>query len=227
MLAARHGLNLGDEIEVLEKEFTIVGLSRGTSSWMTSFFFVPKPAAEELLLTPGANSFVLVSTTSGADLGAVLERLNRISDVNALTKQQMAANDLKLFARVFSAPLKLMVSIAFLVGTMIVGLISYTATVERQRDYGVLKAIGAKNRVLYRVVVTQSVVAAVTGAAFGVVVANAAVRMIMRFRPQFLVVIEPADLALALLAGIGMALLAAAFPARVLARLAPADVFRK
>jgi len=112
-------------------------------------------------------------------------------------------------------------------GNVIVGLIIYTATLERQREYGVLKAIGAKNRVLYQVVLTQALVASLAGALLGILLANGAVRLIMAARPQFLVVIEPADLAQALLAGLGMALLAAIFPTRVLAGLAPAEVFRK
>ena len=227
VLAARHGLQLGDQIEVLERDFTLVGLSNGTSSWMTSFFFIRKQDAEELLLAPGATSFLLVTTSDDTDLDGILQRLNRFSDVNALTKREMAVNDLKLFAKVFSTPLKLMVAIAFLVGTMIVGLIIYTATVERQREYGVMKAIGAKNLVLYRVVLTQALFASLAGALFGVLLANGLARWIMAVRPQFLIVIEPQDIRQALLAGLGMALIAAIFPTRVLAGLEPAEVFRK
>jgi putative ABC transport system permease protein len=228
VLAARHGLQLGDKIEVLEKDFTIVGLSNGTSSWMTSFFFVRKDAAEELLLAPeNATSFLLVSTSKGADLDALLQRLNDFSDVNALTKRQMASNDLQLFAKVFSTPLKLMVAIAFLVGAMIVGLIIYTATVERQREYGVMKAIGVKNRVLYQVVLVQALFASLSGALLGIVLADGLARWIMVVRPQFLIAIEWRDIEQALVAGLGMAVVAAIFPTRVLARLAPAEVFRK
>jgi len=227
VLAARHELRLGDKIEVLEKDFIIVGLSNGTSSWMTSFFFVRKDAAEELLLAPDAMSFLLISTSKDADLDAILRRLNGFSDVNALTKGQMAFNDIKLFAKVFSAPLKLMVAIAFLVGAMIVGLIIYTATVERQREYGVMKAIGVKNRVLYRVVLVQALFASFSGALLGILLANGLARWIMMVRPQFLIAIELRDIEQALLAGLGMALVAAIFPTRMLARLAPAEVFRK
>lgn len=227
MLADRHGLRLGDQIEVLDKDFTVVGLSNGTSSWMTSFFFIRKEAAEELLLAHGATSFLLVTTSKDADQDGILRRLNRFAGVNALGKNEMAANDLKLFARVFSAPLEMMVAIAFLVGTMIVGLVIYTATVERQREYGVMKAIGARNHVLYRVVLTQALAASLAGALLGVLLANGASGWIMAVRPQFLLVIEPLDIGQALLAGLGMALIAAIFPTRVLAGLAPAEVFRK
>jgi len=227
VLAERHGLNLGDQVEVMGRDFTIVGLSSGTTSWMTSFFFVRKQDAEDLLLAPGATSFLLLTTSDGADLDKILRRLNDFSGVNALTKKEMASNDLKLFAKVFSAPLKLMVGIAFLVGTMIVGLIIYTATIERQREYGVIKAIGAKNRFLYQVVLTQALFASIAGSSLGILLANGAAQWIMSARPQFLIVFEPVDSGQALLAGLGMALLASIFPTRVMAGLAPAEVFRK
>jgi ABC-type lipoprotein release transport system permease subunit len=49
----------------------------------------------------------------------------------------------------------------------------------------------------------------------------------MAARPQFLIVYDLADVGWALFAGLGMALLAAFFPARVVAGLAPAEVFRR
>ena len=116
-----------------------------------------KQDAEDLLRAPGVTNFLLLITSDNANMDDIVQRLHNLSDVNALTKREMAANDLKLFAKPFSAPLKLMV------GTMIVGLIMYTATVERRREDGVLKAIGAKNRFLYRVVLTQALLASIAG----------------------------------------------------------------
>lgn len=167
--------------------------------------------------------------SGSADLApqALRERLRTLQGTNVLLKDEMIANDGKLFARVFSGPLKLMVSIAFLVGTLVVGLVIYTATVERQREYGVLKAIGARNGLLYQVVTTQALIAAGAGVVLGGGFAYAAARLIMTLRPQFLVTYEPAVVAEAVLAGLGMALIAALFPARTVARLAPADVFRR
>jgi putative ABC transport system permease protein len=128
---------------------------------------------------------------------------------------------------VFSAPLKLMVGIAFLVGSMIVGLIIYTATVERQREYGVIKAIGGKNRFLYRLVVTQALFASIAGSLLGLLLANGAAQWIMAARPQFLIIFDPVDSGQALLAGLGMALMASIVPTRVMTGLAPAEVFRR
>ncbi len=227
VLAKRHGLKIGDNFAILDQNFTIVGLSDGTTSWMTSFFFILKPAAETLLRAPGATSFLLIDTKTSANITDIQSRLNKLPGINALTKAEVATNDLKLFAKVFSAPLKLMVGIAFLVGTMIVGLVIFTATIERQREYGVIKAIGAANRVLYKVVTAQALVAALAGALAGVVLAYLIGQAIMAVRAQFLIIIEPRDILMAFVAGLGMALAAALFPARVIAGLAPAEVFRK
>lgn len=227
VLAERHGLRLGETFEVMGQDFTIVGLSEGTTSWMMSFFFIRKSAAEKLLRAPGATSFLLVVTETGTNLVGIQSRLNELSGINALTKDEMAANDLKLFAKIFSAPLKLMVGIAFLVGTMIIGLVIYTATVERQREYGVLKAIGASNGVLYRVVTTQALAAGLFGALAGWLLAYGVAQGIMILRPQFLITLDLWGVGMAFIAGLGMALAAALFPARVIAGLAPAEVFRR
>jgi putative ABC transport system permease protein len=227
VLAERHDLGTGNTVKILGQTFAVVGLSDGTTSWMTSFFFIRKSAAEALLRTPGATSFLLVTPVPGVTAETLRDRLAEISGVDALLKPDMAANDLALFARFFAAPLKLMTGIAFLVGALVVGLVIYTATVERQREYGVLKAIGARNTTLYQVVVFQALIAAVSGVGLGILLAYATSEVIMTARPQFLVVLDPSEAVRAVLVGLGMALAAALMPAHVVSRLAPAEVFRR
>ena len=227
VLADRHGLHLGDRFKIMDREFTIVGLSQGTTSWMTSFLFVRKTAAEALVRVPGATSFLLISPAAGQDPETARLRLESIPGTQALLKTEMIANDSKLFGRLFSAPIRLMAGIAFLVGTLVVGLVIYTATIERRREYGVLKAIGAPNRVLFGVVTLQALAASVAGSLGGVALAVAAARAIMQLRPQFLIILEPTAAGGAIIAGVSMALLAALLPARIIGKLPPADVFRR
>jgi putative ABC transport system permease protein len=227
VLAERHGVRVGDTIDVMGHALTVSGLSDGTTSWMTSFVFVRKDAAEALLGTPGATSFVLVAPSPGVSAEILRDRLGRLPGVEVVPKDGMIANDLKLLARYFSAPLRLMVGIAFLVGALVVGLVIYTATVERQREYGVLKAIGVRPRRLYALVAAQALITAALGTAIGLGLAFVAGWLIAVLRPQFLVAIVPSALIWVSLSGLGMALVAALFPARLVAHLAPADVFRR
>lgn len=227
VLAARHDVTIGDRLILMGQTFVVVGLSAETTSWMTSFVFVRQETAQALLWAPGATSFLLVTPEAGTPATTVRDRLSDLPGSDALLKTDVAANDLRLLARVFSAPLKLMVGIAFLVGTLVVGLVIFTATVERQREYGTLKAVGARSSLLYRLVVTQALVSAGAGSVLGVGLALGVARLIVAARPQFLVVYEPPAVAQALVAGLGMALLAALLPARAIARLEPAEVFRR
>ena len=119
------------------------------------------------------------------------DHLSTLPGTHVLLKSELVANDVALLTRSFSAPLQLMVTIAFLVGVLVVGLIIYTSTIERQREYGVLKAIGARNRILYRVVTIQAGLVAIVGSIIGIGLALVAAQLIMTLRPQFLIVIEP------------------------------------
>ena len=149
VLARQHSIATGDKLPVLNRTFTVVGLSADTATWMTSFAFVRKTAAESLLLAPGATGFLFVTPAHGISADIVRDRLSTLPRTHILLKSELVANDVALLTRVFSAPLRLMVTIALLVGVLVVGLIIYTATVERRPEYGVLKAIGARNRRLY------------------------------------------------------------------------------
>jgi putative ABC transport system permease protein len=226
-LAGQHDIAVGQVIEVVGQPFNVVGLSEGTTSWMASFFFMQKTAAERLLGLPGVTSFLLITLSGDVALERVRDTLGDLPGSDALMKSEVAANDVRLFARFFAAPVRLMASIAFLVGALVVGLVIYTATVERQREYGVLKAIGAPNRTLYRIVAAQALIAALVGVAGGVLLAYLAANLIMFLKPQFLVVLAAADVVPAVVAGLVIALLAALFPARLMAMLAPAEVFRR
>lgn len=228
VMADLHGFTLGDTIEILDEDFTVVGLSGGTNSWMASFLFVDKQAAERLFLTPGATAFLLLTLEPEADPVTVETRLwRRLRDVEILPAATFKQNDLDLLVQVFAIPMQMMVAIAFAVGTAILGMVIYTATVERVREYGVLKAVGAENWHLYWLVTQQGLVTAVLGVSLGIGLAWLAGRWVMNLSPQFLVIFETDAILLTSLSGIMMGLLAALLPARYVGRLDPARVFRK
>jgi putative ABC transport system permease protein len=229
VLAKEHNIVPGDKLTLQGKQFTVVGLSNGTSMWAASLMFVRKDALAVLMGRPGMNSFLLVTPAAGVSPQALHDQLSSLPALqnnSVLLKSEMIANDTQLFARVYTAPITIMVIIAFLVGALVVGLIIYTATMERQREYGVLKAIGAHNSLLYRLVVAQALIASSAGSLIGVALAYLVGQLIIWVSPQLLVAIAPIAVGESLLAGLVMALLGALLPARAVARLAPAEVFR-
>lgn len=226
-IASRHDLGVGDTTSVLGRDLRIVGISKGVTTWMVSYVFVRTTAAEALLRAPGIASYLLVRPQDGVSAEVVRDRLRGLPGMNAELKSTMVANDRRFFTRFFTPPIRLMAGIAFLVGALVVGIVLYSATMERRREYGVLKAIGARGRVLYRVTLAQAFLVTVAGAATGIAIALGSAELIMEARPQFLIAYAPETVAAALGAGALMALLATLLPARVIASTAPADVFRR
>lgn len=227
VLADRHDVRVGDEFGLMGQTFSVVGLSAGTTTWMLGYVFMWLDAAQKLFGTPTAISLVLVTPSPGVSPEQMRSRLTGISGADVLLKSDLIATTRRTYLSVLGPILDLIAAIASVVGTLVVGIVVYTATVERQREYGVLKAVGAHNRVLYRVVVLQALAAAVAGSILGVGLALGASQLIMLLRPQFLITVEPTSALQALAIGLGMALVAALVPARMLARLAPAEVFRR
>jgi putative ABC transport system permease protein len=126
----------------------------------------------------------------------------------------------------FLPVLWVLVVVAFVVGTAIIGLIIYTATVEKTKEYGVLKAIGFSNRRLYKVVLQQSLLAASAGFVVGCLLSAVLGPAIERVVPVFVTDIRQGDIVFAGMGAFVMAVLASFVPARPMARLDPAEVFR-
>ena len=227
VLASSHDLTVGSRVRILGRDFIVSGLSDETTSWMLSFAFLNKSDAEALFLTPGATSLLLVQPRPGIAAETVRDEVRALPGLGSELKTTLAENDRQFFLRYFSPPIQLMAGIASLVGALVVGLVLYTATIERQREYGMLKAIGASARRLYRVTLLQALIVTLLGAIPGLLLALGASRVIEQLRPQFANAYDARGIAFAIGASFAMALLATALPTRVIAGLAPADVFRR
>ena len=224
VLAQRHGLRLGDRIDILSGRFRIVGLSEDTASWMVSMVFLRHDAATALLRAQDATSLILVN----GEASLTAQRLrDALPDFSVVTRETVAANDTSLFASILSTPLRMMVVIAVGIGALLVGLTIYSATVERVREYGVLKAVGMRNRTLYGIVARQALGAAALGFVVGLVLVWLAAAGIQRAWPQFLVVIDRSSILQAGIGALMMALLASLLPARYVGGIDPARIFRR
>ena len=69
--------------------------------------------------------------------------------------QAIVENDRRLIISIFGIPIRLMVAVAFAAGTLIIALTAYTSVAERRREYGIVKAMGARGRFLAATAVRQ------------------------------------------------------------------------
>ena len=228
VLASEHGLGLGSALEYRGARLRIVGLSSGTSGFMTPLAFAPRETVNALSRLPGTASFFLVQPDPGVEPDALAARINRtVPGVSALTRSEVAANDRRLFVDPFSGPLLAMVTIAFVVAILVIGLAVYSSIAERGREYATLKALGLRSRALIQLVGVQAAALAAAGSALGSVLAFGAARGISALAPKYLIAISAGAVTTVAASALAMALLAALVPARLLARLDPASAFRR
>lgn len=227
VMAEAHGLRVGDLLTVRGRRLRVVGLTVRTASWMTPLVFVSRRIAGTMQGRPDAASFVLASS-EGASPRELADRLReRLPEASVLTREELRRNDRELMAASFNAPLLVMVLIALSVGALVIAISTYGFVAERRREFGSLKAIGARNSRLYRIVSLQAVTIALVGLAAGLGLREAAGAAIEAAWPKFLFVSLPAHYALTAGAALAMGLVGALVPARVIARLDPAEVFRR
>jgi putative ABC transport system permease protein len=224
VLAHRYGLHLGGTLPLMGRSFRIVGFASDAAGFMVTFAYVTHSATDSLLSAPGTTSVVLIAARPG-QAAAVQARL-QAKGFNVVPKAEMAAADRRLLTGIFGAFLALTVLIAFLAGVAVISLTAYTSVVERRREYGVVKAIGATGRHLSAVVVGQSLVLAAFGLAAGWLLYLLGRALILWYRPQFAVVITRGTIELAASAALLMAVLGALLPARRLEALDPATAYR-
>jgi putative ABC transport system permease protein len=111
------------------------------------------------------------------------------------------------------------VALAIVVGFLVVFLSMYTAVVERTREIGILKALGAKPGTVVTILVREALVLAVVGWLIGVLLAFAAKALIMGLVPASLQVVNvPAWWPIAAAIAIGGAILGAIYPGMKAAR---------
>ncbi|HEX6023823.1 MAG TPA: ABC transporter permease [Solirubrobacter sp.] len=226
-MARGHGLAAGDSLVVRGRRLRIVGLTDRTASWMTPLVFVTRAEAATMQEAPDAVNFVLVRG-DGRDAGELVAQLRRLyPGLNVMTREELVANDRALMSRTFNAPLLVMVLIALAIGALVIAITTYGFVAERRREFGSLKAIGARNGRLYRVVSGQALAIAAVALVAGIALGQGAAWAIERLWPKFLFVSLPSHYAVVVVAALVMGLVGALVPARVLARLDPAEVFRR
>lgn len=226
VFADNNGLEVGDALNVDGVRLEIVGTARGGNAFVSQFGWAPISDVSGLLGVEDVVNYFLVRTT-GADPEAVAARIEReVPGVQAITEEEFADKNTADLREGFLPIIWVLVVIAFAVGIAVIGLTIYTATLEKSREYGVLKAIGFSNRRLYGIGYQQALVSGMAGFAAGTVLSFALAAVLERFIPSFATTIRGGDVALAGGGALAMALLSSFIPVRPVARLDPASVFR-
>lgn len=226
-IAEQSGIHIGEPVEILGEEFTVVGLSEGTANLTNSVAFITRADFARLRGDDATASYLLANIAPGEEPEVVARRIEAIvDDVTAQTRQEFAAQERKVINDMSTDVVAIMNLVGVLIGMAVMALTVYTATLARRAEYGILKALGARSRQLYGVVLIQAFISVAIGFALGIgftlvlsaIVPRTGLNLALQMR-------VPALLNVGVIA-IVIAGISAILPIKQIARLDPATVFR-
>jgi putative ABC transport system permease protein len=165
-------LRVGDTLELNDHRAVVVGICRVSRTFQsqpvlyTTYSRATKFAPRERKLL----SFVLVKAAAGADLEALCQTIRRDTGLAAYTKKGFRDLTMGYYMKYTGIPINFgtAVALGFLVGIAIAGQVFYSFTLENLRHFGALKAMGARNSVLLRMILLQALHVGVLGYGIGV-----------------------------------------------------------
>ncbi|WP_421828482.1 ABC transporter permease [Larkinella sp.] len=166
------GLKPGDYFEVNGKKVYNAGLTRGARSFGGGLLaFTTIERARYLANVPTNKvSFYLVKPKTGVLEATVIRQINQsITGVRAWNADDLSQVTVKtvLATNGIAASFGSLIGFAVISGLVIIGLTLYSAAIDRIKDYGTLKAIGATNGYVSRLILTQALLFAVVGYVVG------------------------------------------------------------
>ena len=222
---------IGDRVEIGEHRARVVGFTHGIRSFTTSPFVYTsfknslnytRPEAREDQL-----AYILVKAAPGFTPDEVLENLRaRVKDVDIYTKAEFSRRTRFYWMFTTGAGLAVLTAalMGLVVGVAVVAQTIYAATMDHIREYGTLKAMGATNGYLYRVLIEQAVWSAVLGYGFAMI---AAYFIVQGSEKGGALILMPVAMKIGmLLLAVFMCITAALVSINKVTRLDPAMVFR-
>ena len=222
---------IGDRVEIGDHRARVVGFTRGIRSFTTSPFVYTsfknalnytRPEAREDQL-----AYILVTVAPGVRSREVLESLHaRLTDVDIYTREEFSRRTRFYWMFTTGAGLAVLTAalMGLVVGVAVVAQTIYAATMDHIREYGTLKAMGASNGYLYRVLIEQAAWSAVLGYAFAMFAAHFIVQA--SEKGGALILLPPAMKIAMLVLAVFMCIAAALVSINKVTRLDPAMVFR-
>jgi putative ABC transport system permease protein len=171
--------NIGDRVEIGDHRARVVGFTHGIRSFTTSPFVYTsfknslnytRPEAREDQL-----AYILIKVAPDFTPEEVQKNLrSRLTDVDVYTSDEFSRRTRFYWMFTTGAGLAVLTAafMGLIVGVAVVAQTIYAATVDHIREYGTLKAMGATNRYLYRVLIEQAVWSAALGYTLALIIAH-------------------------------------------------------
>jgi putative ABC transport system permease protein len=223
--ADRLGIRLGDRFTVMGMPVRAVGFSTGGSSITNTTVFVDR--AEFARIHDDRVSYVLAGLDAGADPRTVADRIRaEVDGVTVQSRERFAESEARVVTDMSADLLRLMSTMGLVIALAVIALGLMTATLNRLRDFAVLKALGARTPRLAGAVAIQVVLTVVLASAVATTAALALAWLLPTAAPAVQMTITATAVAQTTATALPVGLIAALWPLRRIAAIDAATAFR-
>jgi putative ABC transport system permease protein len=215
--------------EINGKRARVVGFTQGIRAFTTSpYVFTTFKRAQEYANVPDdQTTYILVKLVPGANVEQVRrDILDRVKDVDVVTNREFSrmTQFYWMFTTGAGVAVLLAAMLGLVVGFVVVAQTIYATTMDHLREFGTLKAMGAPNSYVYRVIIKQAAISAVIGYFLGMIVS---VFVVHASQKGGAAILMPTPMAIGMFfLTLGMCVGAALVSINKVTRLDPAMVFK-
>ena len=170
IMARSKKIKVGDSIDILEHKFRVAGIvepGRGARK------FLPVDTMQDLIGAPGRASIFYLKLDDPANADAVVDEIkhvpgmeNHVASSMSYYLSMMTVNHLPGL----SAFINVVIVISVTIGFIVIFQAMYTAVMERTREIGILKSLGASKLYIVNVILRETASLAVAGIVLGILI---------------------------------------------------------
>ncbi len=216
-------IKVGDTIEILSKPFRVAGIvehGKGARK------FLQIGTLQELIGAQGKASVFYVKLDNPANANAVVSEVRTVPGMERYSVRSMA--DYLSMLTTSNMPglstfIDVVIAVAVCIGFIVIFQAMYAAVMERTREIGILKSLGASKLYIMNVILRETLLLAVLGIVVGIVISLAAREGIVQRFPTLRILVTGPWVIRATIIAICGAILGAIYPAFKAARKDPID----
>jgi len=169
LFADQHHAKVGDHFDVLNQSFRVCGIvehGKGARRYL------PITTLQDLLGSEGKASMFYVKTDTPENAQAVVEAVKHVPGMDQYVARSLA--EYASLMTVANIPflgtfIDIVIGISLIIGFIVIFQSMYTAVMERTREIGILKSLGASKLYVVNVVLRESLLLGIGGVLLGLV----------------------------------------------------------
>ena len=222
-IAAAQHLHVGSKMEVLNHTFNVCGIVQNGKGARK---FMPISTVQDLIGAPNRASIFYIKLDDPGNADAFIADLKKIPGMEQYNTQSvkewlslMTPDSLPGF----STFINVVIGVSVCIGFIVIFQSMYTAVMERTREIGILKSMGASKGYIVGLILRETTALAIAGIIFGIIISYAASYGIVHKFPTIRVVVQSDWVLKAAIIAIIGAMLGAIYPAYRASQKDPID----